>query len=304
MRKDESIESFLATLSRGYCKRQRQAVQLRNQTQATKPNTRNSLILACTILGLLAAMTHSASAQNRAVSLPANAQEIEPGVYHIGRVKDRAGRDVDGIAFVHSRQLEARPGGGGGGGPKTDPCYSLLGADVRWKTVEDYVVSPSIANAADGVLFMEQIEAAIANWEAAAGTDIFGSPIVGDVDLDLIGNAPNGVNEITFAFIQNPSTLAFCAIWGVFTGPPGSREFTEWDIVCRNDVAWSTTEPYPGYHYDLWNCAAHELGHAAGLGHPSDTCTEETMYRFISAGETKKQTLEAGDLAGIAEKYQ
>jgi hypothetical protein len=38
--------------------------------------------------------------------------------------------------------------------------------------------------------------------------------------------------------------------------------------------------------------------------HPSDTCTEETMYRFIGMPETKKQTLEAGDLAGIAELYR
>jgi hypothetical protein len=28
------------------------------------------------------------------------------------------------------------------------------------------------------------------------------------------------------------------------------------------------------------------------------------MYRFIAAGEAKKQTLEAGDLAGIAEIYK
>jgi hypothetical protein len=141
-----------------------------------------------------------------------------------------------------------------------------------------------------------------ANWEVAAGTDIFGSATVGDVDLDLLGNGVNGLNEITFAPIENPSTLAFTVIWGVFTGSPDSREIIEWDAVYRDDVPWSTTEPYPGY--DLWNAAAHELGHAAGLGHPSDTCTDETMDRFISAGETKKQTLHAGDLAGIAAIYQ
>lgn len=270
-----SDRSFLATLSPGY-----------------------RLMFA-----LLGVMTHAALAETTGICLPANAQEIEPGIYHVGRITDRAGRVVDGIAFVHSRQREAKPGGGGGG-PKPDPCYSLLGG-VRWRSVEDYVVSPSIANdATDGAMFMEQIETALANWEVAAGTEIFGSATVGDVDLELLGNAPNEVNEVTFAFIENPSTLAITFIWSDFSGPPDRREIFEWDTVFRLDVPWSTAEPYPGYHYDLWNCAAHEFGHAAGLGHPSDTCTEETMYRFISAGETRKQTLEPGDLAGIAELYR
>jgi len=54
---------------------------------------------------------------------------------------------------------------------------------------------------------------------------------------------------------------------------------------------------------DFENIATHELGHAAGMGHPSDSCTEETMYRFADFGEIKKQTLEAGDIAGIKALY-
>ena len=55
---------------------------------------------------------------------------------------------------------------------------------------------------------------------------------------------------------------------------------------------------------DLLNIATHEAGHAAGLGHPDDSCTEETMYRFASSGETKKRTLHAGDIAGIVDLYK
>ena len=54
---------------------------------------------------------------------------------------------------------------------------------------------------------------------------------------------------------------------------------------------------------DFENIAQHELGHAFGLGHPSDTCTEETMYRFASNGETKKRDLYDGDIAGIKALY-
>ena len=50
--------------------------------------------------------------------------------------------------------------------------------------------------------------------------------------------------------------------------------------------------------------ATHELGHAAGLAHPPNECTEETMYAFAELGETKKRTLEEGDIQGIVELYQ
>ena len=54
---------------------------------------------------------------------------------------------------------------------------------------------------------------------------------------------------------------------------------------------------------DYQNIATHEFGHALGLRHPDSTCTEETMYAFASEGETKKQTLEAGDVTGINKLY-
>ena len=55
---------------------------------------------------------------------------------------------------------------------------------------------------------------------------------------------------------------------------------------------------------DFENIATHELGHAMGMAHPADSCTEETMYRFASSGETKKRTLNAGDIAGIKGLYK
>ena len=54
---------------------------------------------------------------------------------------------------------------------------------------------------------------------------------------------------------------------------------------------------------DYQNIATHEFGHSLGLGHPGDSCTEETMYAYGSSGETKKRTLEAGDIAGVNELY-
>lgn len=55
---------------------------------------------------------------------------------------------------------------------------------------------------------------------------------------------------------------------------------------------------------DLQNIATHEFGHAAGLDDLYESsCSEETMYGYAEAGETKKRTLNDGDIAGITELY-
>ena len=71
------------------------------------------------------------------------------------------------------------------------------------------------------------------------------------------------------------------------------------------DFQWGDVEASGISSYmDFLNIATHEIGHAAGMGHPPETCTEETMYAFAEEGETKKRTLEAGDIAGIQELYK
>ena len=55
---------------------------------------------------------------------------------------------------------------------------------------------------------------------------------------------------------------------------------------------------------DVLNIAVHEVGHAGGMGHPDGTCVDETMYAYASNGETRKRTLNAGDIAGIKALYK
>lgn len=91
-------------------------------------------------------------------------------------------------------------------------------------------------------------------------------------------------------------------MWGIFSGPPFARELVEWDQVYDDvDFAWSSTGASGAMDFE--NIATHEFGHALGLGHPDNACTEETMYAYADYGETKKRDLNAGDIAGVAKLY-
>jgi hypothetical protein len=73
-------------------------------------------------------------------------------------------------------------------------------------------------------------------WENAAGTPIFGAS---DPDGTVDGAdemAPDGKNEILFASIAEPGTVAVTIVWGVFSGPPFGRELVEWDMVLDSDL--------------------------------------------------------------------
>ena len=56
---------------------------------------------------------------------------------------------------------------------------------------------------------------------------------------------------------------------------------------------------------DFWNIAAHERGHAGGMGHTEKTtlCSEQTMFPTASKGETIKRDLGVGDVAGVGALY-
>jgi len=140
-------------------------------------------------------------------------------------------------------------------------------------------------------------------WNTEVAFDIFGledeSSLVDGIDTI----SPDGKNEFLFGPILENGVIAVTVVWGIFSGPPFVRELVEWDSIFEDiEFAWSTAGEDD--KMDFQNIATHELGHASGMGHPDDSCTEETMYRFAAEGEFIKRDLNAGDLAGIAELYE
>ena len=259
------------------------------------------------------------------VVIPAHAVEVAPGVFYLGKAIDK-GRIVEGYAFMlKDKKGFGKPGtecgngicergenankcpadcigGNGGGEPDTSSCYGFLARGAKWKTVEPYIVDPTTSNLKPGFV-RSNLASNIAKWETEAGVNILGGEDPkGNVDRDNIGDL-NGENEVMFADIDPDGVIAVAIVWGIFGGPPFARELVEWDMVF-NQVDFDWSDDGAAGKMDFENIATHELGHAVGLDDLYKLeCSEQTMYGYASNGETKKRTLESGDIAGIRALY-
>lgn len=243
----------------------------------------------------------------------------------MGKALDK-GRSVEGYAFVDYKKGYGKPGtecgngicepgenarkcpedcdGGNGEEPDTSSCYGFLSKGAKWKTVEPYIVESANTRGLDGTFVRDNLALDISKWEdAASGKDILGNEAFGVVDgADL--ESPDNKNEVYFADIDMPGAIGVTIIWGIFGGPPPFRELVEWDQIYDDiDFDWSATGEAD--KMDFGSIATHELGHSVGLDDLYTTdCSEATMYGYASYGETKKRTLEAGDIKGVQELYR
>jgi hypothetical protein len=247
--------------------------------------------------------------------LPAKAIEVAKGIYDLGTAVDN-GRTVRGYAFVRYKKDFAKPdnpgngngkGGNGGGGDTTSTCFAFIRNGAKWNTVEDYILNSDNQQYLDDSVVAAQIATATDLWNEQVSGTIFGSRANGIVD-GADTTSTDGKNEILFGDIVDTNVIAVTITWGVFSGPPFARGLVEWDQVYDAvdfgwEVADDTGSPNSGL-MDMLNIAAHEVGHAAGMGHPDSTCAEETMHATAANGEIKKRDLNAGDIAGIRDLYK
>ncbi len=246
------------------------------------------------------------------VIIPALAVEVADNVFSLGTAIDPvSGQMVEGYAIIHPKTGQAKPPWAGGGkGTGETKCYSFLAKDAKWKTVEPWLVNTSNNAGLSESFVFDTLTVAIDEWEDAAdgavdgvmSEDILGNGSTTASALSADTSAPDGQNEVYFDDVSSSGAIAVTVVWGIFGGPPSGRQLVEWDQVYDDvDFPWSSTGE--AGKMDFENIAQHELGHSVGLGHPDDSCTEETMYRFASEGETNKRDLNAGDIAGINELY-
>lgn len=287
---------------------------------------KKGFILSSVVLGLMVAVTAAVAAQTKSgmqlttpgtekvLLLPSPADNSR--VISLGTAIDpQSGQMVEGYAILHPKEAAGKPDHAVKPDKKPKPdavstCYAFLAKGAKWKTVEPWVVNPANLHGLSGDYVFGNLDMDVAKWEDAAdgsadgamGADILGGGFMTELALEADSVSPDGVNEVYFGDIDSPGTIAVTIVWGVFGGPPQNRQLVEWDMVFDEaDYAWSSAGE--AGKMDFENIATHELGHSAGLGHPEDTCVEETMYRFADFGETYKRDLHAGDIAGIDKLY-
>lgn len=236
--------------------------------------------------------------------IPSHAVQVSEGIFSLGTARDVDGRLVQGFMFIHDKRENAKPPwagqGKGGGGEST--CYAFLAKGAKWKTLENWVVNPANSAELDVAFVFNNLTANIQKWEDASSFNILGD---GSNTLEVLvadTSSPDNQNEVYFADIGSPGAIAVTIVWGIFSGPPNQRELIEWDQI-YDDVDFDWSAAGEAGKMDFENIATHELGHSVGMGHPSDSCTEETMYRYADFGETKKRDLHTGDIAGISALY-
>ena len=239
--------------------------------------------------------SHSAAAQSpriRPSTVPANAVEVAPDVYYMGKSFDPQSRQmVDGLAFVHrapERKLKpnvapARP---------VKACYRLIGFP-GWTSQESWSVATTPGSPLQTSTIITEIGNAITQWEMAAGAQILGS---GSSRTVLPSTTLDGVNAIAFGNAGGGGTVAVTYVWGSRRTP-----IVEFDQIYGSNWDWVTGSSADAF--DFANVATHEIGHAVGLDHPGNSCTEETMYAYVDFGETKKRTLNPGDILGVQALY-
>jgi hypothetical protein len=106
--------------------------------------------------------------------------------------------------------------------------------------------------------------------------------------------------------------------WAAIDGSGGAiARTTVWyntatKVISRAEIVFDTANKWfissksscagiAGSPFDIRNVATHEIGHAIGLGHASDT--KLTMYGSAAQGETLKRSLGIGDQRGIDAIY-
>lgn len=229
---------------------------------------------------------------------------------------------ISKAVFIHRVDGYVKPPGVGKPTPEPEEpqLYDFMLKNIKWPELGlSYVINPTINEEANiyglgANEIITAISSAAETWDNESFTTVnhFGSyeeDFAAEVDYE---NAQaDSVNEIVFGDVPYEDAIAVCIVYYISVGPPSGRKIVEFDIILDDaDFVWGnageTNENIPGDTtvMDIQNIATHELGHALGLDDLYfSEASEQTMFGIGAYGETKKRTLNTGDIDGIVALY-
>lgn len=175
---------------------------------------------------------------------------------------------------------------------EADPLgYVFTGS--RWdRAVVSYVVNPTNADLPSGAI-APAVEAGANVWPQQSGA-AFQFAFAGE--SGQTSNTNDGVNLVHFRNVANGSTIA-TTYWWSSGGRIIDADIVFWDGGFR--FFTGTAGCSNGFYIE--DIAAHEFGHALGLGHSASAAA--TMYATVSGCNTSSRTLDADDISGVRALY-
>jgi len=209
------------------------------------------------------------------------------------------------IVFIHYRKAPGKPEGSPGKPkpPKESSCYDFIARGAMWLDAEIIEVDGTNGQGLDPALVYGEIATAADTWQAQTGTTLFSDIVPASAPLVVNEEAPDNRNMIVFGDLDTPGAIAVTIVWGYFGGPPSSRRIIEFDMIF-DDVDFDWGFGSDTAFMDVQNIAAHELGHAWGLGDVYETaCSAVTMYGYSWEGDIEKRTLAQPDITALQTLY-
>jgi len=205
--------------------------------------------------------------------------------------------------FVHYPKPE--PGKKPPKPPAGPTCTTVTGgdqvADFLWAgwqmPVGGVTYKINITSAPKGIqtTVTQALDTAFATWHMADPAQVFTYDGVTGIRVARY----DGKNVIAWKGIDC-SAIAITYVWYW----ADTKELAEVDTMFNKNLPWAVS-PYTqpciqSDAYDVQNIATHEFGHWVGLDDLyADIDSELTMYGYGALGELKKDTLGAGDIAGV-----
>lgn len=196
--------------------------------------------------------------------------------------------------------------------PKVNEHFLLLGP--KWDLSQyhskgvPYTINPSGAPIGAEV----EVQLAFEAWDVATSAELFNNNPT--IDTSAWWGREDGRNNVSWQLIAGyPNVIAGTWIWYLDNDNSGTMTLgdtvKETDIVFNlGSIKWGIDPDDEGptkiKNFDVQDIATHEAGHVVGLGDLYESkYSEITMYGYSSKGETKKISLEAGDILGTQAIY-